>query len=234
MQNLSLEETILAKHGYERFLAAIGVTAKAYHADNGRFADKGFCDECTSSNQVITFCGVSSHHQNGIAEQKIKELTLVACTLLLHAKCMLPEYISMIMWPFALKCAEDRLNNLVHQGDGQTPYQTIAGLDSTKIKMSDFHTFGCPCYILDHRLQSGTGMIPKWELRARMGIYVGRSPAHALNVALILNPRTGHVSPQFHVVFNDDFTTVQYLRTTTVPPHWADLVRLLAIIQIYT
>ena len=38
-----------------------------------------------------------------------------------------------------------------------------------------------------------------------MGIYVGRSPSHASNVALILNPRTGHVSPQFHVVFDDDF-----------------------------
>jgi hypothetical protein len=143
----------------------------------------------------------------------------VACTLLLHAKRILPEYISTIMWPFALKCAEDRLNNLVHCADGQKPYQTIASLDSTKIKMSDFHTFGCPCYILDHRLQSGTGMIPKWKPRAGMGIYVCRSPAHASNVALILNPRTGHVSPQFHVVFDDEFTTVQYLRTTTVTPH---------------
>ncbi len=90
MQNLSLDKTVLAKHGYEQFLAAIGVTAKAYHADNRQFADKGFCDECTSSNQVITFCGVGSHHQNGIAEQIIKELTLVARTLLLHANCMLP------------------------------------------------------------------------------------------------------------------------------------------------
>jgi hypothetical protein len=62
-------------------------------------------------------------------------------------------------------------------------------------------------------------MIPKWEPHARMGIYVGRSPAHASNVALILDPRTGHVSPQFHAVFNDDFTMVQYLWTTTVPPH---------------
>ncbi len=33
--------------------------------------------------------------------------------MLLHAKRMLPEYISTILWPFALKCAEDRMNNLV-------------------------------------------------------------------------------------------------------------------------
>jgi hypothetical protein len=36
----------------------------------------------------------------------------VAHTLLLHTKRMLPEYISTIMWPFTLKCAEDRLNIL--------------------------------------------------------------------------------------------------------------------------
>jgi hypothetical protein len=153
MQNLSLKETILAKHSYKQFLVAIGVTAKAYHADNECFADKGFCNECTLSNQVITFCGVGSHHQNEIAQQKIKELMLVACTLLLHAKRMLPEYISTIMWPFSLKCAEDRLNYLVHLADGQMPYKTIAGLDSTKIKMSDFHTFGC---LLLELLRMGT------------------------------------------------------------------------------
>jgi hypothetical protein len=114
MQNLTLEETLLAKHAYERFLSSIGVPAKAYHVDNRRFADQGFQDDCNLSNQVITFCGVGSHHQNGIAKRKIKELTLGARTLLLHAKRMLPEYISTILWPFALKCAKDRLNNLVH------------------------------------------------------------------------------------------------------------------------
>jgi hypothetical protein len=42
MRDLTLDETILAKHAYEQFLSNLGVTSKAYHADNGRFADKGF------------------------------------------------------------------------------------------------------------------------------------------------------------------------------------------------
>jgi hypothetical protein len=66
---------------------------------------------------------------------------------------------------------------------------------------------------------------PKWEPCARMGIYDGRSPSHAENVSLILNPRTGHVSPQFIVVYNNDFTTVPYLRNATVPPHWVEIVK---------
>ncbi len=50
MRNLTLDETLLAKHAYECFLSSIGVTAKAYHADNGWFADQGFQDDCNLSN----------------------------------------------------------------------------------------------------------------------------------------------------------------------------------------
>ena len=104
---------IAAKHD-EHFLHLHGIQCKAYHADNGRFADQGFRDDCLQNNQIITLCGIESHHQIGIAGRKIKELTFCARTMLLHAKRMLPEYISTILWPFALKCAKDQMNNLVH------------------------------------------------------------------------------------------------------------------------
>ena len=67
-----------------------------------------------------------------------------------------------------------------------------------------------------------------------MGIYVGRSPSHASNVGLILNPHTGHVSPQFHVVYDNDFTTVPYLRSVDVPPHWAKLVEASSHLEVQT
>jgi hypothetical protein len=120
----------------------LGVESKAYHADNGQFADKGFRDDCTSSNQTITFYGVGSHHQNGIAECKIKDITLGGRTLLLHAKRRFLEYILTILWPYAIKCYDDRLNNLVHHADGRTPYnyETLASLDAAPINMSNFRT----------------------------------------------------------------------------------------------
>jgi hypothetical protein len=93
MRNLTLDETITAKHGYERFLHLLGIQSKAYHANNFCFTDQGFRDDCLQNNQVITFCGVGSHHQNGIAERKIKDLMIYAQTMLLHAKRMLLEYI---------------------------------------------------------------------------------------------------------------------------------------------
>ena len=46
---------------------------------------------------------------------------------------------------------------------------------------------------------------------------------HAGSVALVLNPKTGHVSPQYHVVFNNNFTTVQHMRDGTLPPSWQDM-----------
>ena len=79
-------------------------------------------------------------------------------------------------------------------------------------------------YILDSKLQSGLGEIPKLEPRSRLGIYVGHSPVHAGNVALVLNPRTGLVSPQYHVVFDNIFSTVPFMRSASVPPNWKTLV----------
>jgi hypothetical protein len=43
-------------------------------------------------------------------------------------------------------------------------------------------------------------------------------------VALVLNPQTGHVSPQYHVVCDDQFTMVPFVEKNEVPPNWAQLV----------
>ncbi len=54
-------------------------------------------------------------------------------------------------------------------------------------------------------------------------MYIGHSLSHTESVALILNPRTGHVSPQFHV-FDDHFTTVPFMEKNEVQPNWAQLI----------
>ena len=42
-------------------------------------------------------------------------------------------------------------------------------------------------------------------------------------MALALDPRTKLVSPQYHVVFDDSFSTVDHLKNNTTPPNWEDL-----------
>ena len=88
-------------------------------------------------------------------------------------------------------------------------------------KLRLFHSFGCPAFGLDNALQSGQGL-PKWSARSRLGVYLGTSPNHTRSVALILNPRTGHVSPQFHVKFDDCFETIKAKSTSSDQhdPEW--------------
>ena len=59
---------------------------KAYHADNGIFAEKAFRDEVNNSNQIITYCAVGAHHQNGLVECHIGVLTRGSRCILLHAQ----------------------------------------------------------------------------------------------------------------------------------------------------
>ena len=59
----------------------------------------------------------------------------------------------------------------------------------------------------------------------RLGIYFGHLTSYAGSVALVLNPKTGLVSPQYHVVYDDQLSTVHHIRDLTVPPNWAQLVQ---------
>ena len=49
-------------------------------------------------------------------------------------------------------------------------------------------------------------------------MFVGFSSVHSSDVPLILNIRNGHISPQFRVVFDDDFSTVPSLSSDSEPP----------------
>ena len=142
MRDLTLDETLLAKTSFEKLANDGGIAIKVYRADNGRFADKGFYDAVQDSNQTITLCAVGGHHQNSIVERKIKELTLIARNLLLHAIRHWPEYTTTMMWPFALKEATFCLNKLYIRTDSRSNEATFFGIDGNIIDPKMFHTFG--------------------------------------------------------------------------------------------
>ena len=162
MHDLTLDKTILAKTYFERLAHDGGTSIKAYRSNNGRFADKGFHDSVQDCYQTITFCAVGGHHQNDIDEIKIKELTLIDRTLLLHAIRHWPDYTTTMMWPFALKESAFRLNKLSIRIYGRINEATLFGIDGNIIEPEMFHTFGCPGFVLDARLQSGLSTCPKW------------------------------------------------------------------------
>ena len=93
------------------------------------------------------------------------------------------------------------------------------------IPVKSFHTLFFPVYVIDGRYQSAGGPgPPKWEPHSRIGVFLGHSPFHAGSMALVFNPTMGRVSPQFHAVFDDTFSTVPYVNAGTISPNWHDLV----------
>ena len=94
------------------------------------------------------------------------------------------------------------------EGESYTPLQRFSGVLDATTSLNHFHTFGCPVYNLDPTLQSQNSQRNKWMERSRLGIYLGVSNEHASTVSLLLTPRTGLVSPQFHVKWDDKFETV--------------------------
>ena len=227
-KRITSAETVLAKQSFERFARDHGVRILHYHADNGRFADNGFIQACKDNNQGITYCGVNAHFQNGVAEKRIRDLQEQARTMLLFAVHKWPRMLSIALWPYALRTANEVRNATPMENQTKTPLELFAQV-AIAPKLKHFHTFGCPTYILDNKLQ-GNHAIQKWQARSRLGIYLGPSPNHSRSISLILNPRTGHTSPQYHVKHDDFFETVKPNKTTNFdepPPEWKYLARFL-------
>ena len=200
-------EVLDAKLAFERFAASHQVQIRHYHCDNGIFADNDFRTACTAARQTYSFCGVNAHHQNGIAERRIRDLRDSARSMLLLAQHNWPDAITSHLWPFALRYASLIRRHTVREG-ARTPLERFS---SVKIQptISNFHTFGCPVYVLDNNLQAQQSQPNKWSDRSRVGVYLGPSQTHASNIALVLNVETGLTSPQFHIRFDERFETIR-------------------------
>ena len=79
---------------------------------------------------------------------------------------------------------------------------------ASKPYLNDMHAFGCPAFVLAGPFNQEK--TPRWKDRAITGIYLGSTPQHAGNVSLILNLRTGHVSPQFREPENWNFLCLMH------------------------
>jgi len=198
-------ELLSSKADFESFAARYNVKIKAIRADNGVYAAKCFRDSCLKQQQDLSFCAVCAHWQNGIAERFIGTITEKACTILLHAMQKWPTMITEDMWPYAVRHAINFHNASIHKDATNTPHALFTGEDPPT-KLGDFRVFGCPTYVLDKHLQDGS-KINKWKPRSWQGIYIGTSSCHASHIPLILNPRTTHITPQYHVIYDEHFYT---------------------------
>jgi hypothetical protein len=159
-----------------------------------------------AARQTISFCGVNAHFQNGVAERRIRELSDGARTSLLHAQDRWPSAISVHLWPYAVRHRND-VYNATQKGLLRTSPIQVFSNTTLQPRLKHFHPFGCPTYRLNRALQ-GNNSQPRWEQRSKPVVYLGLSPRHASSVELVLDMETAHVSPQFHLKFDDLFETV--------------------------
>ena len=212
----SAEETIESKRAFEAAARRHGVRIQHYHADNGIFKANAWVEACRKDGQGMTYAGVNAHHQNGIAERRIRELQELARQSNAHTcKCSMEGQCngkSVAVCNSHGKRSSKQDNTPSFQDPNKrTPIELFSGTKATS-NPKHWKPFGCPTYVLDNDLQ-GRKPFHKWRQRSKPGIYLGVSPVHDRNVALVLDCDTGLASPQFHVAFDPRFDTAKDITT---------------------
>lgn len=134
--------------------------------------------------------------------------------MLIHAAQHWKTCITTNPWLYAIRLGNKSYNStpLLGHPTGETPTQLFT---STEVQDNPKHwkPVGCPTFVLTSAVRAPQHIHHKWKHRAELGIYLGPLPVHHRNVAVILNPVTGLVSPQFHVRFDPEFTTASDFKT---------------------
>ena len=219
-------ETVSSKRKLEILAREEGFKIKSYHSDNGVFASAEFKTDCEELEQKIDFSGVGAQHQNGVAERNIGTVSTWARANMLHSAYHWPQHASIKLWPMAINYAVWVFNHLPRIDTGLCPDEMWSQSRTTHDDLRRAHVWGCPVYVLEPELQDGK-KIPKWQPRARLGMFMGFSQVHSSLVALVLNTSTGKISPQYHVVFDDKFATVNSLPTEdSIDTQWKRIFKL--------
>ena len=149
------------------------------------------------------FSRLYDHHTNGISERRIRDIKESGRTILIHDAHRWKTHITTNLWPYSLRLGNQDYNNtsLLGNSQGKTPTQLFT---YTEVQDNPKHwkPFGCPTFVLTPALRAPQRIHHKWKHRAELGIYLGPSPVHHRNVALILNPATRLVSPQLNFRFD--------------------------------
>jgi len=148
--------------------------------------------------------------------------------MLLHAAIHWPHAVTLDLWPFAVDYAVHIWNRLPREDSGIAPLEIFCGAKLDSRILRSMKVWGCPVYVLDPTVQDGK-KLPRWKPKSRRGQFMGFSKRHANTVGLIRNLTTGSISTQFHVVYDDWFTTIPSTaglngETDTPPTTWDDLL----------
>jgi GAG-pre-integrase domain/Zinc knuckle len=206
--SLTTHATIESKEAFEAFCRDHGVVVSEYLSDNGTaFTSAAYRDHLLSFEQTTKFAGVGAHHHNGVAERAIQTIMSIARTMMLHSAIHWPDVANSNLWPLAVDHAVLLFNLMPNPETGLSPHDLFTKTRWRQSDFQNFHVWGCPVYVLDKTISDGK-KLPRWKPRSSRQFYVGMSKKHASSVPMCLNLDTGAITPQFHVVFDEEFATV--------------------------
>jgi hypothetical protein len=191
-----------SKCDYEKF-------AQRYQVSNGAFRTKTFQKAVDNKNQRLNFRSVNAQWQNGLVKISNGTLCAAAQSMINHAISKWDKTVTAELCPFAIQHAATIYNTTKRRSRDYdiSPWEQFRG-ERVKLDQNDMHPLFCPFYVLDRRIQEGTSP-PKWTKRTTQKVYVGHLHHYSKSVLMVLDPKTKLVSPQFHVMFDDNFDTIQ-------------------------
>jgi hypothetical protein len=129
--------------------------------------------------------------------------------MLNHAISIWDKKITAELWSFVIQHDATIYNTKKQRSRDYriSPWEQFTG-ERSKLDQNDMHPLFCPVYVLDRRMQEGASP-PKWEKRTTQRVYVGHLHHYSKSVPMVWDPKTKLVSPKFHVMFDDNFDTVQ-------------------------
>ena len=86
--------------------------------------------------------------------------------------------------------------------------------------LQTYFPFDCQLYIFNGNLKDNK-KLPKWNHESKQGVYIGKYRRHLSRKLVVLNTKTYHITPQYHVIIYVDFTTIGEHRET-LPEKWQD------------
>ncbi len=126
---------------------------------------------------------------------------------MLHSAVHWPDVADATLWPMAVTHAVFLHNHVHDLATGLCPSDVFTKSRWEQRKYHDLHVWGCPVYALEKAIENGK-KLPRWKPRSIWCVNMRLSKKHASTVPLVLNPETGYITPQYHVVFDDWFATV--------------------------
>ena len=207
-KSLNTHDTLRGKEAFEANCRDLGVVPQRYRSDNASvFHSHEYKRHLEQFSQTQRFAGVGQHHANGIVEKTIQDIQSTARTMLVHLAIHWPDQADLALWPMAIDHAVFLHNHMPDTNTGLSPMDKFSRQRWPHSKYHDIHVFGCPTYVLNKKIADGK-TLPKFQPRSERHVYLGFSPFHASTVPLVLNPRTGSITPQYHCVFDDWFATL--------------------------